>query len=248
MYHWFGLDIVLARGSSMEDSKVQLSSGYAMGPPWLFKGSALYQLHLVKAEIARVFIPKEFKIVEAFGYTLGGFFLARYDDSPVAKFDELVVIAGTVWNPPTSCAWAARVLVNNEEACRHGRKVKPFRHFVDTFLWMGPKIKMSLPNFSGRTIHNPLLLKYACQLECRMRPVMAAKVSGPTSNYGEDEPDVDCLNNSKLTEDKTLNQCISILLSKPVLALEFNFLKMQVNAPTLVVSHSKNNVAEDSGT
>ncbi|XP_020706062.1 protein NEOXANTHIN-DEFICIENT 1 isoform X2 [Dendrobium catenatum] len=296
----------------MEDSKVQLSSGYAMGPPWLFKGSALYQLHLVKAEIARVFIPKEFKIVEAFGYTLGGFFLARYDDSPVAKFDELVVIAGTVWNPPTSCAWAARVLVNNEEACRHGRKefglpsnvgifseqksaevrvksknmyncflnmigfsrsswkehtevkisevndsnimslcsisipyLEPKLHSDDR--WMGPKIKMSLPNFSGRTIHNPLLLKYACQLECRMRPVMAAKVSGPTSNYGEDEPDVDCLNNSKLTEDKTLNQCISILLSKPVLALEFNFLKMQVNAPTLVVSHSKNNVAEDSG-
>ncbi|XP_028554408.1 protein NEOXANTHIN-DEFICIENT 1 isoform X6 [Dendrobium catenatum] len=292
----------------MEDSKVQLSSGYAMGPPWLFKGSALYQLHLVKAEIARVFIPKEFKIVEAFGYTLGGFFLARYDDSPVAKFDELVVIAGTVWNPPTSCA----VLVNNEEACRHGRKefglpsnvgifseqksaevrvksknmyncflnmigfsrsswkehtevkisevndsnimslcsisipyLEPKLHSDDR--WMGPKIKMSLPNFSGRTIHNPLLLKYACQLECRMRPVMAAKVSGPTSNYGEDEPDVDCLNNSKLTEDKTLNQCISILLSKPVLALEFNFLKMQVNAPTLVVSHSKNNVAEDSG-
>ncbi|KAH0459874.1 hypothetical protein IEQ34_010537 [Dendrobium chrysotoxum] len=105
--------------------------------------SALYQLHLVKAEIAHVFIPKEFKIVEAFGYTLGGFFLARYDDSPVAKFDEvmhvdllyeLVVIAGTVWNPPTSCAWAARVIVNNEEACMHGRKVLPFRHFVDTFL------------------------------------------------------------------------------------------------------------------
>ncbi|KAK8958728.1 hypothetical protein KSP40_PGU022726 [Platanthera guangdongensis] len=94
-----------------------------MGPPWLFKGSALYQLHLVKAEVARAFIPKDFKLVEAFGYTLGGFFLARYEDNPVSKFDELVVIAGIVWSPPTSCAWAARVLVHNEEACRHGRKV-----------------------------------------------------------------------------------------------------------------------------
>ncbi|PPS00653.1 hypothetical protein GOBAR_AA20011 [Gossypium barbadense] len=98
------------------------SPGYG-NPPWIFKGSALYQLHLVKAETVRAFIPKELRLVEAFGYTLGGFFLANYDDSPAGVFDELVVIAGIVWNPPTSCAWAARVLVNSEEACHHGRKL-----------------------------------------------------------------------------------------------------------------------------
>nr|XP_016441401.1 PREDICTED: protein NEOXANTHIN-DEFICIENT 1-like isoform X2 [Nicotiana tabacum] len=92
-------------------------------PPWIFKGSALYQLHLVKAETARAFVPKDCRLVEAFGYTLGGFFLASYDDSPAGFFDELVVIAGLVWNPPTSCAWAARVLVDSNEACLHGRKV-----------------------------------------------------------------------------------------------------------------------------
>lgn len=31
--------------------------------------SALYQLHLVKSETARIFIPKELKLVEAFGYS-----------------------------------------------------------------------------------------------------------------------------------------------------------------------------------
>uniref|UniRef100_A0A0E0EZJ3 Uncharacterized protein n=1 Tax=Oryza meridionalis TaxID=40149 RepID=A0A0E0EZJ3_9ORYZ len=85
-------------------------------------GRALYQLHLVKAATARAFVPRELRLVEAFGYTLGGMFLARYDDSPAGKFDEvssrlafsfsgdlflshsLVVIAGIVWNPPTSCA------------------------------------------------------------------------------------------------------------------------------------------------
>ncbi|KAJ0677620.1 putative acetoacetate decarboxylase domain superfamily, protein NEOXANTHIN-DEFICIENT 1 [Helianthus annuus] len=85
--------------------------------------SALYQFHLVKADIARAIIPKEFRLVEAFGYTLGGFFLADYSESPFGPFDELVVIAGIVWNPPTSHAWAARVYVNSEEACKHGRKV-----------------------------------------------------------------------------------------------------------------------------
>lgn len=106
----------------METLQTKRASSYAAGPPWVFKGRALYQLHLVKAEIARKLIPKELKLVQAFGYTLGGIFLAHYDDSPAGMFDELVVIAGTVWNPPTSCAWAARVLVNSKDACNHGRK------------------------------------------------------------------------------------------------------------------------------
>ena len=49
-------------------------------------------------------------------YTLGGLYLARYEDSPVGAFEELVTLAGLVWNPPTSCAWAARVYVNNRWA------------------------------------------------------------------------------------------------------------------------------------
>ncbi|RWW02336.1 hypothetical protein GW17_00034586 [Ensete ventricosum] len=49
---------------------------------------ALYQLHLVKADIARALIPNKLKLVEAFGYHL----------------ICLVVIPGIVWSPPTSCA------------------------------------------------------------------------------------------------------------------------------------------------
>ncbi|KAG0613944.1 hypothetical protein M758_6G139400 [Ceratodon purpureus] len=93
---------------------------YSDGPPWIFTGRALYQLNLVKAEVARRVIPPELKVVQAFGYTLGGFYLAKYDSSPAGVFDELVVLAGIVWNPPTSCAWAARVIVNSKEACDHG--------------------------------------------------------------------------------------------------------------------------------
>ena len=92
----------------------------------------------------------------AYRYTLGGFYLARYSDSPAGAFEEvgllvsvadvhaqsaaraqvfqgpsanakpalkccahvqLVALAGIVWNPPLSCAWAARVYVNNRSAC-----------------------------------------------------------------------------------------------------------------------------------
>lgn len=89
--------------------------------PWTFGGRAIYQLQLVPSEEARKHIPHQFKLVEAFGYTLGGFYLARYDNSPVGAFDELVVLAGLAWNAPTSCAWAARVFVSDREARDHGR-------------------------------------------------------------------------------------------------------------------------------
>ncbi|KHG13444.1 hypothetical protein F383_17704 [Gossypium arboreum] len=260
------------------------SPGYG-NPPWIFKGSALYQLHLVKAETVRAFIPKELRLVEAFGYTLGGFFLANYDDSPAGVFDELVVIAGIVWNPPTSCAWAARVLVNSEEACHHGRKevglpsqvarfskrITPVprqrKYKFGGFLsmigvgttichskdcmdvqvtevvgpassdlcniklmtdvptpkfnkWMGPSITMSLPSF-------------------RVRAVRPAKVSGPSPLKKERSHDSESRGfTAEEVVDNARNLSISVMLSKPILALEFNFLEMQVEAPIILSNNT----------
>ncbi|XP_057496938.1 protein NEOXANTHIN-DEFICIENT 1-like isoform X2 [Actinidia eriantha] len=300
----------------MEAKQEKPPSGYGK-PPWVFKGSAMYQLHLVKAKTARAFIPKEFKLVEAFGYTLGGFFLASYDDSPVGIFDELVLIAGIVWNPPTSCAWAARVLVNSDEACVHGRKdvglpsqvarfskkitaipgqsdtkINRFLRMIgvgtvfnnpkngldiqvteikgpavtdictinvgtaslakampdlNSNKLMGPVIKMSLPSFSGRTEYNPHLLKYSCQIECRIRAVQPAKVSGPPADPNNDTEPLSESRSSSFVDpvarelgENERNLGISVMLSKPILALEFSCLKMQVEAPIIVSSHSNN--------
>mmetsp|Transcript_2815 Transcript_2815/g.5848 ORF Transcript_2815/g.5848 Transcript_2815/m.5848 type:complete len:281 (-) Transcript_2815:281-1123(-) len=96
--------------------------GYDDPPPWKFGGRALYQLQLVRSKEARKHVPSNLKLVEAFGYTLGGLYLARYDDSPAGVMDEMVVLAGLAWNPPTSCAWASRVYVNKWPAADHGIK------------------------------------------------------------------------------------------------------------------------------
>ncbi|CAL9041431.1 unnamed protein product [Musa banksii] len=284
-------------GESGTISNSSSPSGYALGPPWLFRGRALYQLHLVKADIARALIPKELKLVEAFGYTLGGLFLAHYDDSPAGEFDELVVIPGIVWNPPTSCAWASRVLVNSHEACRHGRKeiglpsqvaifskrdtaaseqplykcrtssihskpkeqseiqVLEMEDSSQIFICnislpfagdnrMGPQIRISLPSFSGHTIYNPRLLKYSCQIDCRVRAVEAAKISRPRTTQLNEFPnatEVKKINfdNRLTTENKERERSIAVLLSKPILALEFSLLKMQVEAPTDVTTQSR---------
>ncbi|KAM0915517.1 hypothetical protein ACQ4PT_010783 [Festuca glaucescens] len=283
----------------MEDKP---AAGYRHGPPWVFKGSALYQLHLVKAATARAFVPKDLRLVEAFGYTLGGMFLARYHDSPAGQFDELVVIAGIVWNPPTSCAWAARVLVNSAEACRHGRKEvglpshvakfsqteaselrnKPLakpngflnllgmgstfykkescrgfeisettgsstRHLCNISMpatgshkdnkWIGPAIRMSLPSFSGQTEDHPDLLKYSCKVECRVRPVSPAKIW--SSRTAKPQECSDGKNGSVVAESDAQRQSVLVLLSRPILALEFSSLLMHVDAPKTVAPHSK---------
>ncbi|BAT93182.1 hypothetical protein VIGAN_07210600 [Vigna angularis var. angularis] len=297
----------------MEAVEGRSSSGYGK-PPWVFRGSAWYQLHLVKAEKARAYIPKEFKLVEAFGYTLGGFFLASYEDSPVGVFDELVVIAGLVWNRPTSCAWATRVYVNNDDACCHGRKEvglpsqmagfsktitaisrqpsakkSEFLHRIGIGAKfsspkdplnvevtkikcadaeeacninisltspvpslsfdhrLGPKIRMSLPSFSGATEYNPNLLKYSCQIECRVQALKPLKVSQSftSTNDGAEQILEDHGRSSSLvaenhkTEAQNFSTCV--MLSKPLLALKFSQMKMQVEAP-LVLSQCSNSL------
>ncbi|XP_076884093.1 protein NEOXANTHIN-DEFICIENT 1-like [Bidens hawaiensis] len=249
----------------MKIMQTTCSSGFAGKPPWVFKGSAVYQFHLVKADIARAIIPKEFRLVETFGYTLGGFFLANYNESPFGPFDELVTIAGIVRNPPmlTSHAWAASVYVNNDNACTHGRKefglpsqvaafskanqtihvaevdspmttgLYDIRHEspilkMNPLKWMalGPTIKMSLPSYSGRTEHRPQLLKYSCQIECRVKPTSPARVSG---SLGQINAETESNGHLKKREIS-----MSVMLSKPIFALEFNCLKMEVQPPVVV--------------
>lgn len=62
---------------------------------------------------AKKYLPAGLPLVNCFGWTLGGFYLARYSHSPVGPFDEMVALAGLAWNFPTSAAWAGRLFVNN---------------------------------------------------------------------------------------------------------------------------------------
>ena len=158
----------------------------------------------------------------------------------------MVALGGLVWNPPTSCAWAARVFVSNKDARNHGVKTCGLpSHFASfdearagsaageaepTHGWWkntrrprgkffglfgggshkakrssknrkdtrtgdealtlrdevggevcalalppaapklaGPRIKMFLPSFSGRTAACPDLLKYSLELRANVR-------------------------------------------------------------------------------
>lgn len=119
---------------------------------------------------------------------------------------------------------------------------------LDSSKWMGPSIKMSLPSFSGRTKYNPHLLKYSCQIECRVRAVSPAKVSGPHAVDSEEE-NHSGFESSACNLENGVNQnkrslCLSVMLSKPILALQFNSLKMKVEAPTVVTRQSPSSLRQ----
>lgn len=86
---------------------------------------------------------------------------------------------------------------------------------------------------------------FFCSFSLRsVRAVKAAKVSSPatkdTHKHSRDaHSDYSNQDTSLLAEDNAWNRSISVLLSKPILALEFNLLKMQVEAPKFVVPDSK---------
>jgi hypothetical protein len=104
--------------------------------------------------------------------------------------------------------------------------------------WMGPLIKMSLPSFSGRTQYNPNLLQYSCRIECRVRAVSPAKVSaqslkrtGKQQQCGAGTSDEE----EEEEEESRRKLSISVMTSKPILAVEFNCLKMAVEPPVIVM-------------
>lgn len=109
----------------------------------------------------------------------------------------------------------------------------------DAKKWMDPAFKISLPSFSGRTEYNSHLLKYSCKIECRLRVVPPAKVRGPSDaelngEINSEHGGIETVVATHDPRDVERNRSISIMLSKPILALKFNCLRMDVEAPSVV--------------
>ncbi|MQL73647.1 hypothetical protein Taro_006026 [Colocasia esculenta] len=86
--------------------------------------------------------------------------------------------------------------------------------------WMGPMLKLSLPNFRVRTVEPAMVSRLICDKH--------------EESHG-DEKTSEASTEPREIEERDLS--ISVLLSKPILALEFSCLKMHVEAPTILSSH-----------
>lgn len=89
---------------------------------------------------------------------------------------------------------------------------------------LGPRIRLSLPSFSGRTADEPEMLRYACQLDTNARLVKPLKVSFKAKSELSDT-----------SREGSLEDIEAILGGKPVVAVAFDKMKMVVHQPVPVV-------------
>ncbi|CAI5987039.1 unnamed protein product, partial [Closterium sp. NIES-64] len=105
-----------------------------------------------------------------------------------------------------------------------------------------PPIKMSLPSFSGRTEAQPALLKYSCDLSCRvsLMPPATTRISPAysyTSPTGASDSFTDSVTSSKEqnASRKSQDVVLEVLSGRPLIAMCFEGMEMRVEAPTRVV-------------
>lgn len=92
---------------------------------------------------------------------------------------------------------------------------------------LGPRIKLSLPSFSGGTLECPHLLKYSCDLQTNVMILPPAIILG--SDSGDEKKGYDKKNGYDL-EDLSL-----VLGGKPIVTLAFDRMKMRVDEPSKLV-------------
>lgn len=237
--------------------------GYEDDPPWRFRGKALYQLSLVRARDARAHVPSDLPLVDFFGYTLGGLYAARYDDSPCGKLDEVVVLGGLVWNAPTSCAWATRVYVDSKAAREHGIRTCGLPSRAVEFREAPGEEKSSKRGWwrvkSGKNSANAVSVIEDKKKVCDLRFPTEPKLHGPRismflpSFSGKTKSMPDLLKYSlhmranvrlsspikveippESARDTTTGSLASILTAKPLLCIAFDNMQMDVEAPQKV--------------
>lgn len=74
-----------------------------------------------------------------------------------------------------------------------------------------------------------------------MRPVKPARIWNPKTTELQECSDgkINSVGSNVLADSDAQSQSISVLLSKPIFALEFSSLRMHVDAPKIVVPHCK---------
>ena len=74
-----------------------------------------------------------------------------------------------------------------------------------------------------------------------MRPVKPARIWNPRTSEPQECSDgkINSMGSNVLADSVAQSQSISVLLSKPIFALEFSSLRMHVDAPKIVVPQCK---------
>lgn len=106
--------------------------------PWILRGVALQSLYAIDMTQVRPLIPPELEIVTVFpGKTLGGVYVARYEQGSSLEYSELIAVAAIVRSGWQWGGWISHIYVDNPDSVAGGREIWHLPKELATFKWQG---------------------------------------------------------------------------------------------------------------
>lgn len=113
--------------------------------PWTLQGYAIGTLNLIDSEPLRSLIPPELDIISIFpGKTLGGVYLASYQQGSVLEYNELIIAAGLVSYSGKIGSWVTHIYVDNSDSVAGGREVWGLPKELAEFTWKQDESQFSV--------------------------------------------------------------------------------------------------------
>ncbi|MFM7425804.1 MAG: acetoacetate decarboxylase family protein [Elainella sp.] len=105
-------------------------------PPWTLKGHSLQSLHLLDIEQVRASVPAELQILSPWpGKTLGGLFVAAYQQGSTLVYSELIGVSALVYAQGKLGAWISHIYVDNPDSVAGGREIWGLPKQLAQFTW-----------------------------------------------------------------------------------------------------------------
>lgn len=93
-------------------------------PPWVLRGWGYQTLQGVDIAAVRPVVPSSLRIVPVWpGKTLGGIYVASYEQGSVLQYHELIVCPALVWANGRLGFWISHVYVDDPSSMAGGREV-----------------------------------------------------------------------------------------------------------------------------
>ncbi len=105
-------------------------------PPWTLKGHSLQSLHWLEVEHVRDSVPPELQILSPWpGKTLGGVYVAAYQQGSTLVYNELIVVSALVYAQGKFGAWISHIYVDNPDSVAGGREIWGLPKQLAQFTW-----------------------------------------------------------------------------------------------------------------
>lgn len=104
--------------------------------PWTLKGYGIQTLQLVDVDRVRPLVPAELKIISVLpGKTLGGIYLASYENGSTLTYNELIVVSAIVHQKANIGGWISHIYVDNADSIAGGRSIWGLPKEYAEFTW-----------------------------------------------------------------------------------------------------------------